>query len=128
MILGRTLSFFLGLQSCNLLPPEIQLAVEITDYNYDMDDTVIIEYTMTNVGDTDLTNCKVQFGIDEVFGDVGGVWIYYDEITDWDPNPGVDLAQGESYSGVLNSLEAYPLDVDYVGVYAVGFDNPKDEE
>jgi hypothetical protein len=119
---------FLILSGCDLLPPEVQLAVEITYFDFNPDFTVYIEYTMTNIGDVALSNCKVSFGIDETYFNPGPDQIYFDEVTYWDPLTGVDLSVGENYDGTVDSVGTYAGGFAYVGVYAVGFDNPPDDD
>jgi hypothetical protein len=123
MIIVLLLSIWI-FSGCDLLPPEISFLPLVDDWGPDPGDgTLWIYYTFTNDGSVDLENCKVQFGIDEALV-VGGV--VYDNVTDWVPAAGVDLAQGETTTGVYDTGLVF-AGVDYVGIYAVGFDNPPDD-
>ena len=124
------LVIFLALSSCELLP-DIWLGVIIDDWykNADPDDTLHIEYTLVNRGSVRLENVKVKFGID----DDSDLDVLGNELIDWTPNPGVDIAVDDSYSDSVDSVYDYdPVDGDpaaeHVFIYDVGMDNPPDQE
>ncbi|MBN1696593.1 MAG: hypothetical protein JW881_03675 [Spirochaetales bacterium] len=119
----------LSLTGCDIFPPECYLQAEVVSWYLDGSNYVVIQYRLTNVGSVDLENCQVKFGIDDVLS--GGNTVSYDYITaTWWPSGGIYLNTGES-SGTRtcntgwNTGGAVP---EYVGVYAIGFDNPPDED
>ena len=122
------LIIFLALSSCQRLP-DIWLGVIIDDWykNADPVDTLHIEYTLVNRGNVYLENVRVKFGID----DDSDLNVLYNELTDWTPKSGVNIAVNDSYSGSVDSVYDYGAGdpaVEHVFVYDVGMDNPPDQE
>ncbi len=103
--------------SCDMgTPPELVLSFSI-DYWQDTILGVRVDYTLTNNGEADLENCKIQISIDtNNDGD-------YDDLGDYKYwTDGVDLNQGETYT-VDNAEITILGDAYNVAVLAAGFDN-----
>jgi len=106
--------------SCNDMgtPPELVLSFTINTAN-NAGDTYDVNYTLSNDGEDDLENCKIQFGLDKDNNQV------YDDYKYW--TAGVDLAVGESDTTTAN-IPIGSDTIDGVIVLAAGFDNPPDPE
>jgi hypothetical protein len=105
--------------SCNDMgtPPDLVLSFTINAKD-NGGDTYDVNYTLSNDGDDDLENCKIQFGLDKDDNQV------YDDYKFW--TAGVDLAVGESDTTTANiPVGSY---IYGVTVLAAGFDNPPDPE
>ncbi len=106
--------------SCNDMgtPPELVLSFTINTANKVVD-TYDVNYTLSNDGEDDLENCKIQFGLDKDNNQV------YDDYKYW--TAGVDLAVGESDTTTAN-IPVGSDNIYGVTVLAAGFDNPPDPE
>ena len=110
----------LALVSCDGgSPPELYLSFFIDDW-VQAGSTVSVDYTIENGGDTDLENCKIQFGVDT---SADGTRNY--SKTQW--TDGVDLDEGESDSVNNFDITITGTAVD-VYVIASGFDNPTEAD
>ena len=93
------LVFILG--SCTDTAPDLYLSFEIISYTND-GTPVEINYRLTNGGESSLTNCKIQFGVDT---EDGTGTTYLEDNKKW--TSGVDLSIGESHP--------YNISVPYTG-------------
>ena len=107
--------------SCNDMgtPPDLVLSFTINTTD-NGDDTYDVNYTLSNDGEDDLENCKIQFGLDTDDPDSD-----YNDYKYW--TAGVDLAVGESDTTTAN-IPIGSDTIDGVIVLAAGFDNPPDPE
>jgi len=121
-----TIVFIFVLFSCDTnlgTPPGLILSFSLDDWQ----NTVLgvkVDYTLTNNGDADLENCKIQIGIDTSNDGIEN----YDELGDYKYwTDGVDLKEGETYT--VDDVEITILGDAYnVTVLATGFDNPADSK
>ncbi len=118
--IALTAILFSGLMlftTCELLPPELQLAFSLD--NYDPFDVVnhelTVYYTMENIGDIDLENCKLLFEFDTNIG----------YIQSW--TPGEDLISGDSVSTAYDYYLSGVTTVNDVLLIGAGWDNPPDD-
>ena len=122
----------LVLGSCNLFPPQCALRLyEAPSITTATGNNVQISFELVNIGNENLQNCKVRWYADTSDNGVVGT-IEDEEITDWAPTIGVDLAIGERsglitvttestiYTSGLGAIDSY-------GVYAWGWENPPDD-
>ena len=119
LILAIVLAFVIS--SCDTdmgTPPALVLTFSLDGYE-DIGLFVQVDYTLTNDGDEDLENCKIQIGIDTDDPDEIEDYTYWTD--------GVDLDEGETYSvDDVNIAFSILDDVEDVFVLAAGFDNPPD--
>ncbi len=124
LVLILTIVFIFVLFSCETdlgTPPALVLSFSIDDW----EDTFFggrVDYTLTNDGEDDLKNCKIQIGID-TSNDLKENYDEPDLVTYW--TDGVDLTEGETFT--IDNVEIFFLATRYnVTVLAAGFDNPGD--
>ncbi len=118
LVLTLAILFIFVLLSCETgTPPELVLSFSI-DYFTPTGFGVRVDYTLTNDGESDLDNCKIQIGIDtndDEDYDEPGDYAYWTD--------GVDLTEGETYT--IDDVEIVIIGTaDDVFVVAAGFDNP----
>jgi hypothetical protein len=126
LVLILAIAFIFLLFSCDTnlgTPPALVLTFSIDDWQ----DTILgvrVDYTLTNDGEADLENCKIQIGIDTSDDGIEN----YDELGDYKYwTDGVDLKEGETYT--VDDVEITILSDAYnVTVLAAGFDNPADSK
>ena len=106
-------------------PPALVLVFSLDDWQ-NAPIGVEVDYTLTNDGQADLENCKIQIGIDTSDDSVEN----YDEAGDYTYwTDGVDLREGETYTVDNVGISMSILDDAYnVAVLAAGFDNPPDSK
>lgn len=121
-VLISAIVFLFVLFSCDTdlgTPPALVLSFSLDDWQPSALG-IQVDYTLTNDGETDLENCKIQLGIDR--GN-DGEYDQPEDYTYW--TEGVDLAEGETFT--IDDVEiAIPPTIYYVAVLAAGFDNPAD--
>ena len=100
-------------------PPELYLKFFIDDWTGSGSSTIYIDYTLENGGESDLENCKIQFGVDTTSDSTRNY-----TTTKW--TSGVDLSKGESHS-VSNFSISAGVAINDVYVIASGWDSPEDK-
>jgi hypothetical protein len=126
LILIIGVSALLLLSSCIILPPnEIAVEAEIDEVVFvTSPNGVVINYTVTNIGEYDLNDVQVQFGVD-VFGPVGNQYSYTD-VTQWSPKFYLDRYVSKSYTITIYDANISALN-SMVSILAIGMDNPPDD-
>ncbi len=121
LVLILTVVFIFVLFSCETgTPPELVLSFSIDGWVNTPPFGVQVDYTLTNDGEDNLENCKIQIGIDTSNDGTEN----YDELGDYTYwTDGVDLTEGETYT--IDDVEIFIIGTAYnVTVLAAGFDNP----
>ncbi len=120
LVLTLAIVFIFVLLSCETgTPPELVLSFSLDAWQ-NAGLGVQVDYTLTNDGEDNLENCKIQIGIDTTndgdYDDAGDVTYWTD---------GVDLTEGETFT--IDNVEIFfAADAYNVTVLAAGFDNPAD--
>ena len=125
-VLILAIAYIFMLFSCDTnlgTPPLLVLSFSIDDWQ-DIVLGVRVDYTLTNDGEADLEDCKIQIGIDTSNDSIEN----YDELGDYTYwTDGVDLNKGETFT--VDDVEITIIGDAYnVTVLAAGFDNPPDSK
>ena len=93
-------------------PPELVLSFSNLDC-YTSGSDIVVDYKLTNDGEEDLENCKIQFGINNIGGDTYS-YKYWTN--------GVDIDEGDSHTE-SNEDTSFNGTVDDFTIIAAGFDS-----
>jgi hypothetical protein len=130
-IIAFFLVIVLLIASCNLFPPDLTLRVVNPSYaQIGGTNNVRITFKLHNSGSETLQNCKVRWYVDDIDSDGTDADIEYDEITNWAPVIGVNLAGGEtSAEFTVDTTSDIFIGgvVNFYGIYEMGWNYSSDE-